>query len=205
MASLIPFNYQTSISAMLPALVVSEAVGYATTADPRNTFDDLKDVGLWPAHQYIKKVTSISVWVGAAQPNGIEITYTLSNTTQPSVNMHGLRSGTQNTVTVAGKFSRSRYYLYNEFFVGIFGAIDNNADQPTLRRIGFLIYNKDTGALTQKGPFPDPNATQNVVGFTSLGLIVGFSGTTAANGNLDTVAVYKVQSGGSTDFGISGL
>ncbi|KAF5375683.1 hypothetical protein D9615_009412 [Tricholomella constricta] len=161
---------------MLPALVISEAVGYATTAHPRNTFDDLRDVGLWPAHQYIKKVTNISVWVGTSQPNGIEITYTLSNTTQPN----------------------------NEFFVGIFGAIDNNTDQPTLRRIGFLIYNKDTGALTQKGPFPDPTVTTaNIAGFTSLGLIIGFSGTTAANGNLDTVAVYKVQSGGSTDFGIS--
>ncbi|KAF5378314.1 hypothetical protein D9615_008801 [Tricholomella constricta] len=172
---------------MLPALVVSEAVGYATTADPKYTFDDLKDVGLWPAHQYIKKVTSISVWVGASQPNGIEITYQLSNTTQPSVNMHGLRSD-------------------NEFFVGIFGAIDNNNDQPTLRRIGFLIYNKDTGALTQKGPFPDPTVTiENIVGFTSLGLIVGFSGTCAANGNLDTVAVYKVQSGGSTNLGVSGF
>ncbi|KAF5375645.1 hypothetical protein D9615_009399 [Tricholomella constricta] len=178
-------NY--SNSAMLPALVVSEAVGYATTADPRYTFDDLKDVGLWPAHQYIKKVTSISVWYGAAKPNGIEITYMLSNTTQPSVQMHGQRSGTQKT-----------------FFVGIFGAIDNDADQPTLRRIGFLVYNKDTGALTQQGPFPDPTATtKNIIGFTSLGLVVGFSGTTAANGTLDTVAVYKVQSGGSPNLGIS--
>ncbi|KAF5375651.1 hypothetical protein D9615_009397 [Tricholomella constricta] len=163
---------------MLPALVISEAVGYATTSDPTYTFDDLKDVGLWPAHQYIKKVTSISVWVGAAKPNGIEITYQLSNTTQPS----------------------------NEFFVGIFGAINNDADQPTLKRIGFIVYNKDTGAVTQQGPFPDPTATtQNIVGFTSLGLIVGFSGTCASNGNLDTVAVYKVQSGGSTNFGISNL
>ncbi|KAF5375699.1 hypothetical protein D9615_009381 [Tricholomella constricta] len=172
---------------MLPALVVSEAVGYATTSDPKNTFDDLKDVGLWPANQYIKKVTSISVWIGAAKPNGIEITYQLSNTTQPSVQMHGLRSGTQKT-----------------FFVGIFGAIDDNADQPTLRRIGFLVYNKDTGALTQQGPFPDATVTtKNIVGFTSLGLIVGFSGTTASNGNLDTVAVYKVQSGGATNIGVS--
>ncbi|KAF5375659.1 hypothetical protein D9615_009371 [Tricholomella constricta] len=183
---------------MLPALVVSEAVGYATTSDPKNTFDDLKDVGLWPAHQYIKKVTSISVWIGAAKPNGIEITYQLSNTTQPSVQMHGQRSGTQKTVTVAGEFG--------DFFVGIFGAIDDNADQPTLRRIGFLVYNKDTGALTQQGPFPDATVTtKNTVGFTSLGLIVGFSGTTASNGNLDTVAVYKIQSGGSTNFGITDL
>ncbi|KAF5375689.1 hypothetical protein D9615_009367 [Tricholomella constricta] len=171
---------------MLPALVVSEAVGYATTSDPKLTFDDLKDVGLWPAHQYIKKVTSISVWIGAAKPNGIEITYQLSNTTQPSVQMHGQRSGN------------------NEFFVGIFGAIDDNADQPALRRIGFLVYNKDTGALTQQGPFPDATVTtKNIVGFTSLGLIVGFSGTSASNGNLDTIAVYKVQSGGSTNVGIS--
>ncbi|KAF5375661.1 hypothetical protein D9615_009379 [Tricholomella constricta] len=182
---------------MLPALVVSEAVGYATTSDSKYTFDDLKDVGLWPAHQYIKKVTSISVWVGAAKPNGIEITYQLSNTTQPSVQMHGLRSGTQKTVTVAGKFGR-----YNESFVGIFGAIDDNPDQPTLRRIGFLVYNKDTGALTQQGPFPDATVTtKDIVGFTSLGLIVGFSGTCASNGNLDTVAVYKLQSG-SSEFGI---
>ncbi|KAF5375702.1 hypothetical protein D9615_009366 [Tricholomella constricta] len=171
---------------MLPALVVSEAVGYATTSDSKYTFDDLKDVGLWPAHQYIKKVTSISVWIGTAKPNGIEITYQLSNTTQPSVQMHGQRSGN------------------NEFFVGIFGAIDDDADQPTLRRIGFLIYNKDTGALTQQGPFPDASAkTQGIVGFTSLGLVVGFSGTCASNGNLDTVAVYKLQSGGSTNFGIN--
>ncbi|KAF5375652.1 hypothetical protein D9615_009396 [Tricholomella constricta] len=179
---------------MLPALVVSEAVGYATTSDTKYTFDDLKDVGLWPAHQYIKKVTSISVWIGAAKPNGIEITYQLSNTTQPSVQMHGLRSGTQKTVTVAG----------DEFFVGIFGAIDSDADQPTLKRIGFLVYNKDTGALTQQGPFPDATVTtKDIVGFTSLGLIIGFSGTCASNGNLDTVAVYKVQSGGSTNVGIS--
>ncbi|KAF5375687.1 hypothetical protein D9615_009398 [Tricholomella constricta] len=166
---------------MLPALVVSEAVGYATTSDTKYTFDDLKDVGLWPAHQYIKK------------PNGIEITYQLSNTTQPSVQMHGMRSGTQKTVTVAGEFLTMSSSLASSAPLTI-----TPISPTTLRRIGFLVYNKDTG------PFPDPTvSTQNIVGFTSLGLIVGFSGTSASNGNLDTVAVYKVQSGGATNIGVS--
>ncbi|KAF5375660.1 hypothetical protein D9615_009370 [Tricholomella constricta] len=181
---------------MLPALAVSEAVGYATTSDPRDIFDDLKDVGLWPAHEYIKKVTSISVWIGAARPNGIEITYQLNNTTQPAVKMHGQRNGAQRTVTVAE----------NEFFVGMFGAVDSDPDQPTLRRLGFLVYDKDTGALAQQGPFPDASVTtQNIAGFASLGLIVGFSGTCADNGNLETVAIYKLQPGSTFVLDVSTL
>ncbi|KAF5375732.1 hypothetical protein D9615_009402 [Tricholomella constricta] len=60
-----------SNSALIPALVVSKAVGYASTAEPRYFFDDLKDVA---AKQYIQKVTSIGSWVIYNQPNGIEIT-----------------------------------------------------------------------------------------------------------------------------------
>ncbi|KAF5373979.1 hypothetical protein D9615_009934 [Tricholomella constricta] len=93
----------------------------------------------------------------------------------------------------------------NELFVGIFGAKDKDNDQPFLKRIGFLIYNRKTGALTLQGPFPDSSTNENVVGCTSLGLIVGFSGTIAANGIRDTVAVYKVQSGGATNVGVSGF
>ncbi|KAF5375728.1 hypothetical protein D9615_009408 [Tricholomella constricta] len=105
-------------------------------------------IGFWPAQQ----VTSIDVWFGNSQPNGIETTYQLSVTTKPSVQVHGQRHGTQKILTVASEFlALSSMFPPTDdvFFVGIFGAIDSNADQLTLRCFGFLVCNKDTGARIQ--------------------------------------------------------
>ncbi|KAF5375682.1 hypothetical protein D9615_009415 [Tricholomella constricta] len=68
----------------------------------------------------------------------------------------------------------------------IFGTTDNNTDQPIHRHIGFIAYNKDTG------PFPDPTVTiENIVSFTSLRLVVGFSGTCAVVIAKDVPAAHR--------------
>ncbi|KAG6811759.1 hypothetical protein H0H92_005956 [Tricholoma furcatifolium] len=111
---------------------------------------------------YIKKVSKITLYVDEDRVNGIETVYDISNA-GPATVMNGTR-------------------IEGEFFVGIFGAEDANS-QPTLRRVGFLVYNKLVGTITPAGAFPSKlpdNA--NVKGFSSLGIIIGFSGTTAANG-----------------------
>ncbi|KAF5375729.1 hypothetical protein D9615_009401 [Tricholomella constricta] len=43
-----------------------------------------------------------------------------------------------------------------EFFVGMLGATDGELNVPILKRIGLLVYDKDTGALTQHAPSRTP-------------------------------------------------
>ncbi|KAF5375688.1 hypothetical protein D9615_009394 [Tricholomella constricta] len=176
---------------MLPPLALSQSIGYIS--EPASTFDDLKDVGLWPADQTIKKISKINVWAGETRPNAIELTYQLINDDDPQTRLHGQRQGDQHTVTVAD----------NEYFVGIFGAIDSDNLLPSLRRIGFLVYNKNTGNVTERGPFPDTTESdKHVKGFASgLGVILALTGTLTANKILNSFAIYSLQSDG-LDFGI---
>ncbi|KAG6873612.1 hypothetical protein C0995_013985 [Termitomyces sp. Mi166 len=109
---------------------------------------------------------------GSTVVNGIEIIYDRTND-NPETVVHGKKEGTSNPHALTA----------DEFFVGFFGAVDEDPDAPILRRIGFVVYNKTTGAVTTFGPFPSPsNPPKNVKGFCSLGLIAGFSGTEASNG-----------------------
>ncbi|KAG6811761.1 hypothetical protein H0H92_005958 [Tricholoma furcatifolium] len=68
---------------------------------------------------------------------------------------------------------------------GIYGAVDNSSgSEPILRAIKFKLSN---GSVY--GPFPTPpNATQWLA--VSESEIIGFCGSTASNGNLDTIGVY---------------
>ncbi|KAG6834184.1 hypothetical protein H0H93_011341, partial [Arthromyces matolae] len=148
--------------------------------------------------------------------NGIEIVYDIKNDS-PRTIKHGQKSGTPKNYLLSA----------DEYFVGFFGAVDDNPDAPVLRRLGFLIYNNQNGALSNfgisihliwreswtdnhLGAYPDGNQN-GVKGFTSLGLIAGFSGTESTNGNplidprsLDTLAIYKFMSSGDSNTGISG-
>ncbi|KAG5349269.1 hypothetical protein C0989_004894 [Termitomyces sp. Mn162] len=160
----------------LPVLVVDEAVGYATIKDFAHTFNDVEKIGGWPSHLDITKVTKIALYPGKDMVNGIEVDYYMANK-QVCGEHHGKITGVPMT----------RELTDEEFFVGFFGAKDRNVDRPYLRCIGFVIFNKATGDITTFGPFPSPpdpagNSSTNVEGFSSLGLIVGFSGSTAANG-----------------------
>ncbi|KAG6890069.1 hypothetical protein C0992_003167 [Termitomyces sp. T32_za158] len=121
----------------LPALVVYEAVGYATTEE---TFNDVQDVGLWPSHLYIEKVAKITLYTGNTIINGIEITYDMTNDSPKTV-VHGKKEGNPHSHSLAA----------DEFFVGFFGAMDENPDAPVLRRVGFVVYNKDTGGISTFG------------------------------------------------------
>ncbi|KAF5375657.1 hypothetical protein D9615_009373 [Tricholomella constricta] len=184
----------------LLSFVCSEAVGYATTF--RHRFDDLQKVGLWPSAQFIDKITEINVWC-TGRPNAIEVTYRLTNDNKPAIKLHGDRIG-----------KRSGYAVdENEYFVGMFGAVDEG-DQGAFRRIGFLVYRKDTGAFSARGvllyyqgsdtnarltprpgetgPYPPgPVSGKGVKGFASLGVIKAFSGSLSDASRLETLAVYK--------------
>lgn len=181
---------------MLPALIVSKAVGFSTAP---NNFDDVVDVGLWPAYQYISKIIRIKVWVGTDKVNCIETTYRLSNGNPDTPKQHGTPVGTVHTIDLTvpnGKTKKAD----DQFFVGMFGSVAADADAPVLKRIGFLVYDRATGALTPFGSFP-PTEAANAEGFASLGLIVGFSGTMAANNALETLAAYKLKPGADA-FGV---
>ncbi|KAF5375730.1 hypothetical protein D9615_009400 [Tricholomella constricta] len=181
---------------MLPALVVSEAVGYATTGDPRDIFDDLKDVGLWPAHPYIKKVTGISVWHGVS-------TAQRHRNHLPAFRHHPAQC--------------------TEFFVGIFGAIDSKSDEPPSQahRVPHLqqghwcthpVARSPTPLLLPKTSSaslrldwssdsaapPPPTASRSLLPRTTF----PSRRSRFSAGSLDTVAVYKVQSGGATNIGV---
>ncbi|KAH0589746.1 hypothetical protein H2248_005466 [Termitomyces sp. 'cryptogamus'] len=127
----------------LPVLVVDQAVGYATTKDSAHTFNDVQTIGGWPSHLEITKVTRITLYPGRSIVNGIEVTYKMANKEFCSCS-HGNTIGTCET----------RELNDEEFFVGFFGAQDRDIDKPILRRIGFVIYNRATGAITTFGPFP---------------------------------------------------
>ncbi|KAF8057027.1 hypothetical protein FPV67DRAFT_1456560 [Lyophyllum atratum] len=161
---------------MLPALEVSKAVGFST--EP-NHFDDVVEFGLWPAYQYIEKLVKIKVWVGSDKVNGIEATYRMSNGNPDTSKQRGTPVGSVFVIdltTINGKAKKAD----DQYFVGMFGSVSADTDAPVLKRIGFLVYDKASGALTPFGSYPTSEAT-GVVGFTVLGLIVGFSGTVASN------------------------
>ncbi|GLB45117.1 hypothetical protein LshimejAT787_2000220 [Lyophyllum shimeji] len=182
--------------AMLPSLIISEAVGFSTAP---NAFDDVVDVGLWPAHQYIQKVIKIKVWVGTDRVNCIETTYRLSNGNPDTSKQHGTPSGTVYTVDLTVPNGKTKN-AEDQFFVGMFGSIDSNEDAPVLKRIGFLVYDRATGALTPYGTYP-PTEAPGAKGFTSLGMIVGFAGTIASNKALETLTFYKLEDGADA-FGV---
>ncbi|KAF5375650.1 hypothetical protein D9615_009395 [Tricholomella constricta] len=170
---------------MLPPVVLSESIGF--TSEPASTFDDLKDVGLWPADQTIKKITQIKIWTGETRPNAIELTYQLINDDDPQIRLHGLRRGDEHIVAVAD----------NEYFVGVFGAIDSDKMRPSLRRLGFVVYDIDTGNLTERGPYPATTNSDKVKGFASgLGVILALTGTLTANTILNSFAVYSLLTDG---------
>ncbi|KAG6815353.1 hypothetical protein H0H93_010065 [Arthromyces matolae] len=165
---------------LLPALVVSESVGYVDQfSEEIRTFDDVQSVGLWPSSLYIAKVSKITLFTGNTVVNGIEIVYDITNDDAQTA-MHGNRTGIGHSYCLTG----------DQLFVGFFGAMDDNVNKPTLRGIGFLIFDKATGALSNFGPFPSTDQP-NVKGFASLGHVVGFSGSIAGNGNIGTLAIYK--------------
>ncbi|KAF9467817.1 hypothetical protein BDZ94DRAFT_1247810 [Collybia nuda] len=166
---------------LLPALITSKAVGNVTAL---NNWDDNVQVGLWPARENIQQILSVTLWVGANQINGIQTRYMMTNNSPQDSPVRGQQNGTQHVITAGA----------NQFFVGIYGSRDNDPDTPTLRRLGFLLYDQNKGDVTPSGTFP-PGPGTNTVGFTSLGLIVAFSGTTSATNNLDTLSVYKFQAG----------
>jgi len=91
----------------------------------------------------------------------------------------------------------------DQFFIGMFGSVADNDDAPVLKRIGFLVYDQVTGAITPFGPYPISKASR-VKGFTSLGTIVGFTGTLAASKALETLSIYKHKPGANI-FGLSKL
>ncbi|KAG5724525.1 hypothetical protein E4T56_gene4238 [Termitomyces sp. T112] len=170
----------------LPILVCDEAVGYATNRDSAHIFNDVQTIGGWPSLLQITKVTKIVLHLGEKTVDGIETTYKMADNSV-RVSSHGKKMGTTETCTLND----------DEFFVGIFGATDQNVEQPILRRIGFVIYNKATGAITTFGPFPPirGHLSTDLRGFSSLGLIVGFSGSTSSHDKLDTLTIYKFSSG----------
>ncbi|KAG6855665.1 hypothetical protein H0H87_012334 [Tephrocybe sp. NHM501043] len=43
----------------------------------------------------------------------------------------------------------------NEYFAGIFGAVDADPDKPILPCTGFLVYNKVTGSIDRDDPVPN--------------------------------------------------
>ncbi|GLB45115.1 hypothetical protein LshimejAT787_2000200 [Lyophyllum shimeji] len=184
---------------MLPALVVTEAVGFSTAPNP---FDDVVNVGLWPAYQYISKVIKIKVWVGTDKINCIETTYRLSNGNPDTPKQHGTPTGTVYTIDLTVPNGKTKN-ADDQYFVGMFGSVSADPDAPVLKRIGFLVYDKSNGALTPFGSYP-PTEASNAKGFASLGLIVGFSGTLAANNALETLATYKLKPG-ADKFGVSNI
>ncbi|KAG6912533.1 hypothetical protein DXG01_013951, partial [Tephrocybe rancida] len=160
----------------LPALTVSEAVGYATVLGKDNTFDDVQTIGSWPALLDIKKVSQINIYTGSTTVIGIDITYYLQNGKTQTAS-HGKTTG-NNISFDAGDLKATTS------FVGFYGSRDQDGDKPVLRNIGFLIYDKATGVISAPiGAVPalPDSVVKNATGFASLGVIVGFSGTTSAN------------------------
>ncbi|KAG6908382.1 hypothetical protein DXG01_004880 [Tephrocybe rancida] len=161
----------------VPALTVSEAVGYATVLGKDNIFDDVQTVGSWPARLDIKKVSLITIFTDSATVIGIEVIYFLQNGKMMGAS-HG-KVTDRNTFFDAGDLNATTS------FVGFYGARDKDGDKPVLRNIGFLIYDKATGVISAPiGAVPtlSDSVVKNATGFASLGEIVGFSGTTSSNG-----------------------
>ncbi|KAG6890068.1 hypothetical protein C0992_003166 [Termitomyces sp. T32_za158] len=100
-------------------------------------FNDVEKLSPWPARLYIKKVSKITLYTGCAVVNGIEIHYDMSNNSDPKIVVHGKKEGQVN----------ERILTDDEFFTGFFGSTDNK-EPGTLRRVGFLVYNKVTGDIT---------------------------------------------------------
>ncbi|KAF8057029.1 hypothetical protein FPV67DRAFT_1529903 [Lyophyllum atratum] len=134
--------------------------------------------------------------------NCLEATYRMSNGTPDTSKQHGTPVGLIFSIDLTvpnGKTKKAD----DQSFVGMFGSVADVDDAPVLKRIGFLVYDRASGALTLFGSYPTSEAL-HVKGFTSLGVIVGFSGTLAANDALETLSVYKLKPGAKA-FGVSNL
>ncbi|GLB45120.1 hypothetical protein LshimejAT787_2000250 [Lyophyllum shimeji] len=184
---------------MLSALVTSKAVGYSTG---QNKFDDLVEVGKWPTYQFIQKLVKIRVWVGADKINCLEATYRLSSDTTDTPKQHGQPVGRVFTVDLTIPNGKSKN-AEDQYFVGMFGSVANKEDAPVLKRLGFLVYDRATGIISPFGPYPTSEAS-GVKGFTSLGAIIGFSGSLGANQALETLGIYKHKPGAKV-FGVTKL
>ncbi|KAG6810131.1 hypothetical protein H0H92_013189, partial [Tricholoma furcatifolium] len=152
-------------------LINAQAVGYdATTA---TIFNDLQDAGYWPSKEYITRIEGVVLY-GSTSPNtvdGIETTYLLASGKTRTLSRGDTSSSPGLTVDLSASPTK--------YIAGIFGVQDSGS-QPVLRSLGFLVYDTTDGSLTPNGPFPALAGT-NTVGFSVLGEIVGFSGTTGGN------------------------
>ncbi|KAG6916913.1 hypothetical protein DXG01_004746 [Tephrocybe rancida] len=187
----------------MPEILSSPAVGAVTEGFAPEIFDDPKTVGLWPVEQRIEKIVTIEtfsqpppVYVPFLGVVGIKITYKLQNQAEPAVVTHG---------SIFGK-SQIFEAKEDEYFVGIFGKLYDNFPAGKIRAIGFLMFNNSTGEITPYPSFLDlPDAPREdpefpvlrLKGFTSLGLLIGFSGSVSDDAAhfLETLSVYKYSPG----------
>ncbi|KAH9971180.1 hypothetical protein BGW80DRAFT_1207635 [Lactifluus volemus] len=157
----------------LPSLTSTQSVGPAPTVG-NTSFDDLSNLGKWPASQLITRISNIAVWDNGANIVGIQITYIVNGQAVPK--LHGSNIGNVNNVNL----------INNDVLVGVYGGQLNGG---AIQNMSFVVFNTQTGTVNVQGPFGGAAVPQGTFG--TFGTIAAFLGTTTSNGLLESIGFWK--------------
>lgn len=161
---------------LLPNISQTCSVGINQQDD--KSFNDVVDIGGFPATQKIKRISVIQVW-GRDRVEGIQITYIVSDSPTPHVILHGRNDGQAHPPFTMNNL---------QFLVGVYGE-RNAADN--VGSISFVVFQEDNRRVEVFGPYGAP--PQPGPAYGTFGRVIAFAGTEESAFGLCALSMIKTD------------